>query len=115
MQVRVSVYDREISCVRAVSVFLAHPALAIRGPDPREQPMRAAWERLARRARMPGEAPEVSRTMSGSELALPLDLPLRRVNLVFRLVVPAKPTLRVTCGGGACGVPFGHKPTVLAC
>ena len=49
---------------------------------------------------MPREAPEVSRTMSGSELALPLDLPLRRVNLVFRLVFPAKPTLRVTCGRG---------------
>jgi hypothetical protein len=69
-------------------------------PDPTESRIRSAWERLARRARMPREAPEVSRTMSGKGLALPLDLPLPRVNLVFPFMFAGKPKLRVTCGGG---------------
>ena len=69
-------------------------------PDPTESRIRSAWERLARRARMPREAPEVSRTMSGKGLALPLDLPLPRVNLVFPFMFAGKPKLRVTCGRG---------------
>ena len=43
-------------------------------PDPTESRIRSAWERLARRARMPREASEVSRMVSGKGLVLWLDL-----------------------------------------
>jgi len=83
-------------------------------PSPREWGIRSTWEGLARRARMPRDAPHVPQSALGKGLDLRSHSPVHPVNLVFPLIVAPEPTLRVTCGRGGLRSTFWAQ-TNCAC